>query len=121
MAMQINSYLTFNGNCREAMTYYQKCLGEKLFFQTVGESPMSEKMPKKMRDCTLHSTLTNGSLVLMGSDMVGENGLLKGNAVSLILNCITEKEIRSCYKNFHRAENKRNLWKILFGVLYLET
>jgi PhnB protein len=122
MAMQINSYLTFNGNCREAMTFYQKCLGGKLFFQTVGESPMSDKMPKKMKNCILHSTLTNGLLLLMGSDMVGENGLLKGNAVSLILNCASEKEIRICYKKLsqggeqtHPLEN--TFWDAIFGGL----
>lgn len=94
----VNPYLTFNGNCRQAMIFYQKCLGGKLVFQTVGESPLSEKMPKKMKDCILHSTLTNGTLLLMGSDMVSEKGLMKGNAVSLSLHCSSEKETRSFYK-----------------------
>ena len=46
---QINSYLTFSGNCREAMTFYRECLGGELYFQTIGESPLSEKMPEQMR------------------------------------------------------------------------
>src|SRR5436309_2765118 len=99
----ISSYLTFNGNCREAMTFYKKCLGGRLFFQTIGESPLSEKMPKKMKKCILHSTLANGSLLLMGSDMVNEKGLLKGNSVSLILTCKSEKEIREYYKNLSKG------------------
>jgi PhnB protein len=118
----INSYLTFNGNCREAMKFYQKCLGGKLTFQTIGESPLSQMMPKKMKDCILHCTLTNGSLLLMGSDMVGEDVLIKGNAVSLTLNCVSEKEIRSCYKKLsidgkatHPLED--SFWGALFGVL----
>jgi PhnB protein len=118
----INSYLTFNGNCREAMSFYKKCLGGELVFQTIGESPLSEKMPKKMKECILHSTLTNGSLLLMGSDIVGENGLIKGNAVSLALNCGSEKEIRSCYKKLsaggqatHPLED--SFWGALFGGL----
>jgi PhnB protein len=45
---QINSYLTFSGNCREAMTFYKECLGGELAFQTVGESPLSDQMPKQM-------------------------------------------------------------------------
>jgi Uncharacterized protein conserved in bacteria len=71
---QINAYLTFNGNCREAMTFYQICLGGDLSFQTVGESPLSAKMPGRMKDCILQATLTNGALVLMGSDMVAGQG-----------------------------------------------
>jgi PhnB protein len=118
----VNPYLTFNGNCREAMTFYQKCLGGKLFFQTIGESPLSEKMPKKMKDCILHSTLTNGRLLLMGSDMVSETGLIKGNAVSLTLNCSSEKEIRNFYKRLStgglaRHPLKDTFWGALFGGL----
>lgn len=111
----VNTYLTFNGNCREAMIFYQKCLGGELFFQTVGESPRSEKMPKKMKDCILHSTLTNGSLLLMGSDIVAETGLIKGNAVSLILDCNNEKEIKSCYKKLSEGAKATYPLVITFG------
>lgn len=118
----VNPYLTFNGNCREAMMFYKKCLGGKLVFQTVGESPLSEKMPEKMKDCILHAALTTGSLLLMGSDMVSENGLIKGNAVSLTLNCSNEKEARSFYKKLsaggvatHPLED--TFWGALFGGL----
>ena len=92
---QINSYLTFSGNCREAMQFYKECLGGELILQTIGESPLSGKMPQQMKDCILHSTLIKGNLVMMGSDMVGENGITKGNAVSLMLNCSSEEEIRT--------------------------
>lgn len=119
---QINSYLTFNGNCREAMTFYKECLGGELVLQTIGESPMAEKMPQQMKDCILHSTLTKGTLVLMGSDMVGEKGLSKGNAVALMLNCSSEKEIKTSYKKLssggkanHPLEN--TFWNAVFGDL----
>lgn len=119
---QINSYLTFSGNCREAMTFYRECLGGELYFQTIGESPLSEKMPEQMKDCILHSTLTRDGLVLMGSDMVGEKGLIKGNSVSLSLTCSSEEEIRNCYQKLaigghatHPLED--TFWGALFGDL----
>jgi PhnB protein len=34
---QINGYLHFNGDCREAMTFYRECLGGELSLQTIGE------------------------------------------------------------------------------------
>src|SRR6187551_2984269 len=95
---QINSYLTFNGNCREAMTFYRECLGAELSLQTIGASPLADKMPEQMKDYILHSTLQKEALVLMGTDMVPESGLRKGNAVSLMLACSTEEEIRGFYK-----------------------
>lgn len=94
----IHPYLTFAGNCREAMGFYRDCLGGELFFQTIGESPLAEKMPEKMRGMILHASLNSGPLTLMGSDMVPDSGLKKGNAVSLSLMCSSEEEIRTSYK-----------------------
>jgi PhnB protein len=118
----INSYLTFSGNCREAMTFYQQCLGGELAFQTIGESPLSEKMPKKMKDFILQATLTKGSLLLVGSDMVPETGLIRGNAVSLMLNSRSEKELKSCFKKLSAGGQvthplQKNFWGAVFGGL----
>ena len=119
---RINSYLTFNGNCREAMTFYKECLGGELVLQTIGESPMADKMPPKMKKSILHSTLKKGDIILMGSDMVDDQGLIKGNTVSLMLNCSSEEEIKTCYEKLskggeatHPLEN--TFWGALFGDL----
>lgn len=119
---QIIAYLTFNGNCREAMSFYQSCLGGELMFQTIGETPMADKMPPEVKDYILHSTLTKGNLSLMASDMVSEKGLERGNAVSLMLNCSSEEEIKRCYyllsedgEATHPLEH--SFWGALFGDL----
>lgn len=96
--MTISSYLTFSGNCREAFEFYKNCLGGELTFQTIGETPLAAKMPKQMKESILHARLVNKSMILLGSDMVGEEGLIKGNSVSLMLECDSEEEIKSCYE-----------------------
>jgi PhnB protein len=101
--MDIKPYLTFNGNCRQAMTFYQECLGGELSLQTVGESPLAEQLPARMKDCIVHASLTRGNLVLMASDMVSKHGLIKGNTVSMMLNCSTEEETRTCYERLSRG------------------
>jgi len=118
----IHSYLTFNGNCREAMAFYRECLGGELVFQTIGESPLSERMPKKAKDMILQATLTNGKLVLVGSDMVPETGLIKGNAVGLLLNAESEEELQKWYKNLSTGglvthPLQKNFSGALFGGL----
>ena len=119
---QIISYLTFNGNCREAMTFYKECLGVELSFQTIEGSSFSEKMPRKMKRCILHSTLINESLVIMATDCVKVEGLIKGNAVSLCLNCNSINEIKTFYKKL-AAEGrvdqplKKTFWGAIFGSL----
>ena len=119
---QINSYLTFSGNCHDAMTFYKECLGGELNFQTVGESPLSEKMPKRMKNSILHSTLTKGALVLMGSDMVSGKGLIKGNAVSLSLSCSSEEEINNFFTKLSEGGSvdhpiEDTFWGAMFGDL----
>lgn len=118
----IHSYLTFNGNCREAMQFYQNCLGGELSFQTIGESPLSEKMPERMKKCILHSELKNEKMVLFGSDMVAEKGLIKGNTISLALLCKSEKEIKDCYQKLSTGGEQTHpleetYWGALFGGL----
>ena len=75
-----------------------------------------------MKELILHSTLINGTLLLMGSDMVGDDGLIKGNAVSLSLNCTSDEQIKTCYaklsaggKATHPLEE--TFWGATFGDL----
>ncbi len=62
-------FLTFDGNCREAMQFYQKCFEGELFLMPFSDAPgnFPHSEPK---DHILHSTLKdgNGSEILMASD-----------------------------------------------------
>ncbi len=120
--MKLHSYLTFNGNCREAMNFYQQCLGGELVFQTIGDSPLSDKMPEAMKKSIVHSTLTRGEVVIMGSDMVGDKGLTNGNAVSMMLDCDSEEELKKCYEQLAAGGEATHpvhvsFWGALFGDL----
>nr|WP_315420693.1 VOC family protein [uncultured Pedobacter sp.] len=118
----INSYLTFNGNCREAMTFYQDCLGGELILETIGESAFAEKMPNIIRRCVMHAVLVKDDMVIMGTDMVEERGLVKGNSVAMMLNCNSEKEAKAFYHKLSvggRASHPlhETFWGALFGDL----
>jgi PhnB protein len=120
--MVLETYLTFNGNCREAMNFYKECLGGELWFQTIGESPLSEHMPDQMKESILHATLTKDGMVLMGSDMVPQSGLIKGNAVSMSLTCSSEEELRMTYERLANGGTQDHpievsFWGALFGDL----
>ena len=93
MATQLNPYLNFNGRCREAMTFYQQCLGGELVMQKIAESPMATQLSSEASANILRSTLTrNGVLLLMGSDIVGTQ-LQHGNSIALCLTCSSDEEI----------------------------
>jgi PhnB protein len=120
--MKIRAYLTFNGNCREAMHFYKDCIGGELTLQTIGDSPLADKMPDQVKEYILHATLIKDGLVLMGSDMVGDKGLNKGNNVSMVLDCDNEADTRNYYEKLAAGGEATHplevsFWGALFGNL----
>jgi PhnB protein len=53
----INAYIRFKNNCRQAMTFYQECLGGELDIQIVKDSPMKDMFPPQLQDIVLHASL----------------------------------------------------------------
>jgi PhnB protein len=102
---QLNAYLRFYGNCREAMTFYQACLGGELWLQTFGESPMAGEMPPAMKDNVLHSSLTKDSLVLMAADMMEPGEVIKGNTFSLCVVGSSKAEIEPAFAKLSEGGN----------------
>lgn len=100
---QISPYIIFNGNCRQAMMFYQQCLGGELTLQTVAESPLKQKWPESVQANILHSCLINESISILASDMVGADGLVRGNTISLALKCSSENEIKNYFTNLSRG------------------
>lgn len=98
---QINPHITFNGNCREAMTFYKDALGATLDIISVGESPMGNQFPANTADSILHSSLTKGEMVLLASDGRGLEEAVNpaDNAFSLSLSCGSEEELKNYFSN----------------------
>ena len=118
---QINAYLNFNGLTRDAMTFYQQCLGGELVMQKISESPMAARMPSEMGARILHSSLIKDNLVLMASDMMG-NSIIKGNSISLCVNCSSDEEINSFFNRLSDGARineplHQSFWGATFGSL----
>lgn len=94
---QINPYLKFNGNCREAMTFYKDCLGGELTLNTVERSPMEAAMPAAMKNLILHAALSTDVATVMGSDMSGPNGVSAGANMTICVVCESRAEIETVF------------------------
>lgn len=67
--MQLNTYLTFEKQCREAFEFYRSVFGgDFLFIQTFGDGPPDLQVPDDERERIMHVSLPVGDSVLMGSD-----------------------------------------------------
>lgn len=67
--MRLKTYLSFNGDCRQALTFYAELLGGTVVaMQTFGETPGCDGLPEAARDSILHGRVDLGPFSLMGTD-----------------------------------------------------
>ncbi len=121
MQTTINGYVGFNGKCREAMNFYKEFIGGELVLETVEGSPMESQCPASIKHHILHSALTKGALVIMGTDMVHKEHV-HGNNISLCVNCSSQGEIESFYNALQQGGEvldrlEERFWGAMFGVV----
>lgn len=73
-------FITFSGNCRKALTYYQTCFGGVLEFETFELEGFPE-MP------VISGSLISDNLIIYGSDLVHNEGRILGNYMAVFLHC----------------------------------
>ena len=84
-----NPYLNFDGNAKEAMTFYSKCLGGKLDVMPFGDEAGPENKGR-----TLHACITvGGTPFLMASDCPPRMALKPGNNITINIPCESMEEI----------------------------
>jgi PhnB protein len=83
MATRLNPYLNFDGECRDAMTFYAQVFGATLEISTFGEAGMADA-PNP--DHVMHAMLeTANGWTLMASDMPPGETRQSGNDFSVSL------------------------------------
>jgi len=115
---QIIAYLKFDGNCREAMTFYKECFGGELTFNTVKGSPLEGFMKPEEGGKILHSSLISDKLVLFASEMTKPT--TTGDVIFLWVNCSGDEETKEIFSKLSRdgkvsAELQTVYWGSLFA------
>ncbi|MEV4619214.1 VOC family protein [Asanoa sp. NPDC049573] len=83
MTSRLNPYLTFNGNAREAMEFYQSVFGGELRINTFGEFGSTDAA---IADKVMHAMLTTEQgYVLMASDLAPGMSHEPGNTITCSL------------------------------------
>jgi PhnB protein len=96
MQTQLNPYLSFRDNARQAMEFYHGIFGGKLDLSTFGEFQASEDPAEN--DKIMHAMLTSeGGLVFMASDTPNNLEYTPGNNFSMSLSGGNESELRGFF------------------------
>lgn len=93
MASTLNPYLSFRGNARQAMEFYQSVLGGDLTVSTFGEFQMSHDPAEAEK--IMHSQLeTPAGFTLMGADMPATMPFKDGETITISISGDDAAELR---------------------------
>lgn len=118
--MKLITYLSFAGNCEEAINFYKEALGaEILQVSKMGDSPM--EVHENLKDKIMHARMQVGENELYLSDTFDPATLKQGNNVSL---SIQADDIPQLEKLFDRLSAGGNVtmpladafWGARFGM-----
>lgn len=94
--MNLNPYLSFKDNTREAMEFYQTVFGGKLEFHTFSEYDASEDPSED--DKIMHSMLETDDMMFMAADTPNSMEYQTGSRVSMSLSGDDEAKLRSYFE-----------------------
>lgn len=96
--VNLSPFLLFDGNCAEAMRFYQACLGGELTVTRVRDTPMKEQSPRSLHDKVAYAQLTNGLIQISATDWQHQSRVpRKGNTVGLYLSGATYEQLKAVF------------------------
>lgn len=106
--MAINVYLTFNGNCREAVEFYAEAFGtEKPQIMAFGDAPPNPEypLPEEAKHLVMHARLTINGSIVMFSDTFPGTPFTAGNNISLSVVSKNIDEIKTYFNKLKEGGN----------------
>ena len=115
-----DTYLFFDGNCREAMEFYKKCFDAELFLMPYGEVPGGP--PKQGGDRIVHAMLKKNSTIAMASDVQPGTPLQQGGNFSICIECESLAEQKALFQSLGEGGKvtgplQDTFWGAHFGSL----
>lgn len=124
MTVKLNSYISFNGNAKEAMEFYKSIFGGEIFSDTF-ESFASSEMPVADEDKQkiMHAYLRgDNGIELMGADTPTGMTYNEGARITLTLNGDDDAALRGCWDKLAEGGTitvplEKAPWGDVFGML----
>ena len=119
MASRLNPYISFDGNAREAMDYYQSVFGGNLSLNTFGDLGASDA-PEANK--IMHGQLeTESGYTLMGSDNPPGTTHQPGNNITVSLSGDDAEQLRGYWQKLSgdgtvAVPMEKQMWGAEFGM-----
>jgi PhnB protein len=97
--LRCTPFLLFDGNCAEAMTFYQRCLGGELRLTRLGDSPMRDQLPPEKHDRLINAHLKSGDLEISATDWMASPAFepVQGNTSAIFVMGDDLEETRTAF------------------------
>lgn len=121
--MQLNPYLSFDGDCRKAFEFYRQHLGgEIVTMMTWGEGPMAEQADPGIHDRIMHACLQLGDFMLMGGDATNDYPYETIAGIKVVLNVPEPDKAEALFRVLSgggevQMPMQETFWAQRFGVL----
>jgi PhnB protein len=112
--LHCNPFLLFDGNCAEAMTFYQKCLGGKLTLTKLGDTPMKAQFPPEKYNRIINAHLVSGMIEFSATDWMASPALnpIQGNMFSIFIMGEAYDELKIVFDKLSEGANQEGLQQL---------
>ena len=120
---KLDPYLFFDGNCAEAMRFYQQTLGGKMeAMMSYADSPMPDQCPPGSKDRIMHACIDLNGQLLMASDCPAGQPYQGMNNVSVALMYPTVPEAKRAHDALAAGGKvvmpmAETFWADIFGMV----
>ncbi len=93
-------YFVFNGNCEEAVKFYQTILGGEVTIMHFGDAPPNPafQVPDNLKNLVLHAELRKDGHIIRFSDTFPNAPYNAGNTISFSLDFATKDETKEMFE-----------------------
>jgi len=125
VSILLNPYLIFDGNAKEAVSFYEKALGGKVLgIMTYGDMPEDpdHPMPEETKSRVMHAHLKVGDADLMFSDTYPGEPYQRGNAVQIAIRPGDPEQARAIFNALVEGGQvvlplQKTDWSPLYGMV----
>jgi PhnB protein len=119
--LRCTPFLLFDGNCAEAMTFYQACLGGSLILTKLGDTPMKDQFPPEKHGRIINAQLKSGAIEISATDWMASPTFdpILGNMSALFVVGGDYVELRTVFDKLAEGANKerfQELHEMPFGT-----
>ena len=107
-------FLLFDGDCAEAMKFYQNCLGGELTLTITGETPMKELFPKEKWERVIYANLKSGDIEISATDWMAspEFEPIQGNTFAIFVVGKSYDDLKTVFNQLKDGDNNKRLQEL---------